>query len=109
VTEAEILAGIPTDNLRYALKVWVELARTCLVSGLPLVKITPRWLARDIQLFTRGGLAILNNIAYANYNAWGQPIQVSKKQKLKLLVLAILFPRSIKVPQLVSVQGSKSV
>lgn len=109
VTEREILAGLPTDNLRFALKVWVELARTCLVSGLPLVKITPRWLARDIQLFARGGLAILNNIAHANYNVWDEPIQVSKKQKLKLLVLAILFPRSIKIPQLVSVQGSKSV
>ena len=109
VTEPEILAGQSTGNLRYALKVWVDLARTCLVSGLPLVKITPRWLARDIQLFTRGGLTILNNIARSDYNVWDQPIQVSKKQKLSLLVRAILFPRSIHVTQLVCPQGSKSV
>lgn len=109
VTEPEILAGRSTDNLHYALKVWVDLARTCLVSGLPLVKITPRWLARDVQLFTRGGLAILNNIARSNYNVWDQPIHVSKKQKVSLLVRAVLFPRTIHVPQLVSSQGSKSV
>ncbi len=108
LTEAEILAGKSTANLCYALKVWVDMARTCLVSGLPLVKMTPRWLARDIQLFTRGGLAILNNIASSNYNVWSETIQVTKKQKLTLLIKAILFPRSIQVSQLASSQGSKS-
>ena len=109
VTESEILAGKASDNLRYALKVWVDLARTCLVSGLPLVQYTPRWLARDIQLFARGGLTILNNIARADFNVWDQPIEVSKKQKLALLVRAILAPRSMQVAELPCLRKFHSV
>ena len=97
ITETEILRGRVSDNLRIALQVWVDSARTLLVRGLPLVQLTPRWLARDIQLFARGGLEILNNICRSNFNVWDQPIEVSKNQKLKLLVRAILFPRSIHV------------
>jgi len=97
ITESEILAGRATDSLRSALRVWVDSARTQLVCGLPLVQLTPRWLARDIQLFARGGLAILNNIARSNFNVWDQRIEVAKNQKLKLLLHSILFPRSIHV------------
>ena len=106
LTENEILAGQCTEPLRYALKVWVGLARTSLVSGLPLVNRTPRWLARDIQLFTRGGLTILDNIAKANFDVWTKPIEVSKKQKLVLLMRAILFPRSLHVSELSCPRGS---
>ena len=105
LTESEILAGNATDNLRFALKVWVELARTQLVSGLPLVHFTPRWLARDIQLFVRGGLAILNNIARANYNVWSEPIEVSKRQKIALLLRSVLSPRSVQVADLACPRG----
>lgn len=108
ITESEVLAGKRTDNLCLALKVWVELARTSLVSGLPLVKHTPRWLARDIQLFVRGGLSILDNIARADFNVWDQPINVSKKQKLALLLRAVISPRSIQVSELARPRGSKS-
>ena len=97
ITESEILAGRATDNLRFALRDWVDSARTQLIRGLPLVQLTPRWLARDIQLFARGGLAILNNIASSNFDVWDQHIEVSKNQKLKLLLRSILFPRSIHV------------
>ena len=109
INESEILAGQVTNNLRLALKVWVELARTSLVSGLPLVKLTPRWLARDIQLFVRGGLALLDNIAIANFNVWDQQITVSKKQKMTLFLRAILSTRSIQVSELARPRGSKTV
>jgi len=109
ITELEILEGKPTEKLRLALKVWVELARTSLVSGLPLVKLTPRWLARDIQLFVRGGLSILDSIARADFNVWDQPITVSKKQKLALLVRAVLSPRSMKVSELARPRVQRSL
>ncbi len=102
VKESEILAGKASDNLRFAVKVWVDLARINLVSGLPLVQLTPRWMARDIQLFARGGLTILDNIARANFNVWDQPIEVTKKQKLALLLRAIMSPRSIQADELAS-------
>jgi phytoene/squalene synthetase len=108
ITESEVLAGMRTENLCLALKVWIELARTSLVGGLPLVKLTPRWLARDIQLFVRGGLSILDNIARADFNVWEEPITVSKKQKLALLVRAALSPRSLQVSELARPRGQKS-
>ncbi len=106
LTEREILAGTRSDALRFALKVWVDLARTCLVGGLPLVKQTPRWLARDIQLFARGGLTILNNIALANFDVWTHPIEVTKKQKAALLLRAMFSPRSTQVAELSRPRGS---
>ncbi len=107
LSESEILAGHATDNLRFALKGWVELARTQLVRGLPLVQLTPRWLARDIQLFARGGLALLNNIARVNYDVWSRPIEVSKRQKLALLLRSVFSPRSIQVADLACPNGSQ--
>lgn len=105
ISESEILAGRVTDNLRFALKEWVDSARAHLLRGLPLVRLTPRWLARDIQLFARGGLTILNNIERSNFNVWDRPIEVSKKQKLVLLLRATLSPRSIHVADRTRPQG----
>ena len=107
ISESEILAGQVTENLRSALKEWGDSARMHLLSGLPLVRLTPRWLARDIQLFARGGLTILDNIKAANFDVWDRPIEVSKKQKLVLLVRAILFPRSIHVADRTRPRGSQ--
>ncbi len=105
ISESEILAARVTDNLQFALKDWVDSARSHLLRGLPLVRRTPRWLARDIQLFARGGLTILNNIERSNFNVWERPIEVSKKQKLVLLLRAIISPRSIHVADRTRPQG----
>ena len=105
ISESEILAARVTDNLQFALKDWVASARSYLLRGLPLVQRTPRWLARDIQLFARGGLTILNNIERSNFNVWERPIEVSKKQKLVLLLRAIISPRSIHIADRTRSQG----
>jgi len=107
ISELEILEGRVTDNLRFALKDWVDSARTHLVRGLPLVRMTPRWLARDIQLFARGGLTILDNIALSDFNVWDRPIEVTQRQKLVLLIRAILSPRSIHVADRTHSLGSE--
>lgn len=107
ISESDILAGRGTDNLRFAIKDWVDSARTHLVRGLPLVRMTPRWLARDIQLFARGGLTILDNIRRSDFNVWNQHIEVSKKQKLVLMLCAIISPRSIHVADCTRAQGSQ--
>ena len=90
-----ILQGTKSAPLQNALRDWVYYARDHLVQGLPLVQQVPRWLARDVQLFVRGGLAILENIERAGFDVWNHPIEVTKAQKLMLLGKSILFPRSI--------------
>jgi squalene synthase HpnC len=93
VTESEILSGNVTDSMRGALRSWVANARSHLIAGLPLVTLTPLWLARDIQLFARGGLTILNNIEKSGFDVWTSPIEVTKFQKIALLARAIVSPR----------------
>lgn len=96
ISEEEILSGTKTVSQQNALRDWVHFARAHLIGGLPLVRRVPRWLARDIQLFARGGLALLENIERKQFDVWNSPIEVSKAQKLRLLFQSILFPRSVK-------------
>lgn len=96
ISQDDILQGTKSAPLQNALRDWVYYAREHLVQGLPLVQQVPRWLARDVQLFVRGGLSILENIERAGFDVWNRPIEVTKSQKLMLLGKAILFPRSIR-------------
>jgi squalene synthase HpnC len=95
LSECDILSPQPDDRLKSALQELVLTARSHLMSGLPLTRQVPRWLARDIQLFARGGLTILRNIELAGCDVWSKPIEVTKSQKLALLFQAILRPRSL--------------
>lgn len=100
IDEAIILSAKPHDNLKQALKHWCGHAHRLLVDGMPLVQTVPIWLARDLQLFVRGGLRILEEIRRSDYDVWSREIEVSRKTKLYLLLRAALFPRSIRVPSL---------
>lgn len=97
ISEADLLRGECSKPLLNAMRDWVAVARGYLIGGLPLVKVVPAWLSRDIQLFARGGLTILDNIERSGFDVWTRPIQVSKGQKVKLLMQSLLFPRSTQV------------
>lgn len=99
IDESQILDGTPSETLKNALRDWVFTAQTHLANGLPLVKLVPRWLARDVQLFARGGLTILDNIANAGFDVWSQPIEVTHRQKIALLFRSVLSPRSTRLFQ----------
>lgn len=95
LTEGMILAGEGQERLQGALKEWTLFSRGMLLDGLPLVSLVPRWLARDLQLFVRGGLYLLDELARNNYDSWTKPIEVSKVAKLKLILRAWFSPRSM--------------
>ena len=90
VDEAMILAARPTPQLKAMLKAWVGVARNELDAGAKLVERVPRWLALDVQLFRSGGLAILDQIAGADYDVWTRRPTVSKLRKLRLLLSAMM-------------------
>lgn len=94
IVQQDIADGTKIEALKQCLSEWCTEARTHLVRGLPLVTTTPRWLARDVQLFVRGGLAILDNLARSQFDAWNRQITVTKSQKLTLLIRSMLAPRS---------------
>jgi len=109
ITENEILAGNASCNLVRAMQDWVRTAQSHLIVGLPLVKHVPRWLARDVQLSARGGLTVLDNISKVGFDVWTQPIEVTRKQKVRLLLQAILRPRSLKLTGFKNLDGPITV
>jgi phytoene/squalene synthetase len=95
LTESSILNGGQQEQFRAALSEWAMFARGMLQDGLPLVSLVPLWLARDLQLFVRGGLHLLDELARNDYDSWTKPIEVSKVAKLKLILRAWFSPRSL--------------
>lgn len=81
---------------------WTSHARGYLTGGFPLVKCGPLWFARSVQLFIRGGLLILRNIDAKGGDVWSHDITVTRKQKIQLMLRAILLPRSTKLTSMES-------
>lgn len=67
----------------------VEVARKLFVEGLPLTKTVDRRLAFDLELFSRGGMRILEKIEQQNYNVLAQRPAISKFERLRLLLATV--------------------
>jgi phytoene/squalene synthetase len=67
----------------------VEYAREMMRKGLPLIDMVDRELAVDLDLFSRGGLEILNAIEAQGYDVLRARPAISKSRKAALLVRAL--------------------
>lgn len=94
LSEDDVLASSVQSQLANCVESLASQARLMLTSGAPLVGQGPSWFARSIQLFVRGGLTILDNIASQKHDVWSTPVTVSRSQKIRLLVDACFRPRS---------------
>jgi squalene synthase HpnC len=90
VTEDEIRNSNNTPAFREMMKFEVARAREWFVQGLPLVKKVNRELAIDIELFSRGGIEILNAIERQGYAVLGRRPVISKARKLALVARAAM-------------------
>jgi squalene synthase HpnC len=63
----------------------VDETRTLLYGGFPLTEMVPPGLRGDIELFIRGGLAILDEIERAGYDVWKRRPVVSRWRKAALI------------------------
>jgi squalene synthase HpnC len=90
VGQEEIARGAATAAFRELMAFEVERAREWFGRGLPLAGKVDRELAVDIELFSRGGLAILDAISAQNYDVLTRRPVVSKRRKLALLARAAL-------------------
>ena len=90
VSESDIANRNATPQFRALLKFEVERARDWFKRGLPLAKMVDRSLALDIELFSRGGLAILDAIERQNYDVLTRRPVISKPRKLWLVARAAL-------------------
>lgn len=90
VSEQQLAEKRATPEFLSMMKFEVERAREWFERGLPLAKQVDRRLARDIELFSRGGLAILRAIERQNYDVLTSRAVISKRRKILLLARAAL-------------------
>lgn len=90
VTENEIARRQNTPAFIELMKFEVERARDWFRQGLPLVGKVDRELAIDLDLFSRGGLEILNAIEQQGYGVLGNRPAISKSRKLALVARAAM-------------------
>ena len=66
-----------------------EVAHKLFLEGLPLIKMVDRRLAFDLELFSRGGMRVLEKIKQQNYNVLARRPAVSKIERLQLLLASL--------------------
>jgi len=89
VVEADIPAAENTSKFCDLIRFEVERTRDWFRRGYPLVGKVDRKLAIDLELFTRGGEAVLSAIERQNYSVLGKRPAISKFRKLSLLARAV--------------------
>ena len=90
VSEDDIAQRQNTPAFRNLMKFEVERAREWFLQGLPLISQVDRELAIDLDLFSRGGLEILNAIEKQDYAVLANRPAISKSRKLALVARAAM-------------------
>lgn len=90
VVEDNVARNQNTAAFREMMKFEVERARDWFRQGLPLIGQVDRELAIDLDLFSRGGLEILNAIEKQDYAVLGNRPSISKPRKLALVARAAI-------------------
>jgi squalene synthase HpnC len=89
VSEEQIAEGRCDQNFAALMRFEVERAREWFAQGLPLVRKVNRTLALDIELFSRGGLAILEAIEKQGYDVLSRRPSLSRLRKGELVLRAV--------------------
>jgi squalene synthase HpnC len=82
---ADLQARRLTAAFRALMRFEVERARALFHQGRPLVRLMPGDVQADIELFLRGGLAILDKITAIDYNVWRQRPVLGKWDKAAMV------------------------
>lgn len=90
VTREMLAADVSTEAFRQLLAFEVHRAREWLEGGLPLVGALPGRLKFDVDLFARGGLAILQRIEGLEYRVLEQRPKVTKLDVLQITASCLL-------------------
>jgi squalene synthase HpnC len=84
-SETDLQARRFTPAFRELMRFQVARTRGLFEQGLPLVELVSSDVQSDIELFIRGGLAILDKIAALDYNVWHERPKLSKWDKAALV------------------------
>lgn len=86
----ELFAHRITPGFRLAMKELVDRARELFLQGLPLARSVDGRLAVDLELFSRGGLRILDKIEEQDYDVLSRRPAISKSERVRLLITTLL-------------------
>jgi squalene synthase HpnC len=89
VSDETIAAGVATPEFRDLMRLEVDFARGRFQEGIELIDMVRRDLALDVELFSRGGLEILEAIERHNYDVLSTRPAISKGAKFNLLLRAV--------------------
>jgi squalene synthase HpnC len=90
VTFAEIEARQDSPGFRAAMAESVAVARNLFYKGLPLARMVGGRLSLDLELFSRGGLKILDKIESQRYDVLNRRPKISKTERAGVLLSALL-------------------
>jgi squalene synthase HpnC len=85
-TVEDLFAHRFTPAFREVMREVVDMARSLFIEGLPLIGIVNRRLSLDLDLFSRGGLRVLDKIAQQDYNVLASRPKISKVERVGLLL-----------------------
>jgi squalene synthase HpnC len=77
-----------TPAFRNVMRDAVEVARELFLNGLPLARTVDRRLAFDLELFSRGGMRVLEKIEAQDYNVLARRPSISKPERVLLMLRA---------------------
>jgi squalene synthase HpnC len=85
-TVDDLFAHRFTPAFREVMREIVEQARRLFEEGLPLIGMVNRRLSLDLDLFSRGGLCVLDKIVKQDYNVLAARPSISKAERVGLLL-----------------------
>jgi squalene synthase HpnC len=85
-TVEELYARRFTPAFREVMREAVDKARGLFLEGLPLSKMVDRRLALDLDLFSRGGIRVLEKIERRDYDVLAARPAISKAERVRLLL-----------------------
>lgn len=88
-SDADLAARRFTPAFARLMRFEVERTRDLFYRGLPLVDLVPSEVRVDVDLFARGGLAVLGKIERLNYNVWRRRPRLAKWEKARLFLGAL--------------------
>jgi squalene synthase HpnC len=85
-TVDELFAHKFDERFRGVMREAVDRARELFLAGLPLIRMVNRRLAVDLELFSRGGMCVLDKIEQQGYDVLSRRPKISKVERAALLI-----------------------
>lgn len=89
-TEDDLFARRETPAFQAVMKEITGRARLLFEEGLPLVRMVNRRLSLDLDLFSRGGMMVLDKIERQHYLVLGRRPSISKAERVRLLLSSLV-------------------